>query len=85
MFRSLPEPQHMPCPECGASVARSEASEHVCEREQWLDYQVFQQREELQGLSAELEAYLASTQGKFDLWYAERERRRATRRKRSPT
>jgi hypothetical protein len=83
MFRSFPEPQHTPCPECGVSVARSEASEHVCEREQWLDYQVFQRREELEALSAEVGAYLASPQGKFGLWYAERERRRATRRKRS--
>ena len=76
MLGRVPQPRYMPCPDCGASVARSEAKAHVCERERWLDYQLFQQREEVAGLLAEVADYLASPQGRFEAWCAERDRRR---------
>ena len=72
----LPQPQHMPCDDCGASVARAEAGGHVCDRERWLDYQVFQHREELDAFDAVLSVYYASPAGQFAAWYAEQERRR---------
>lgn len=72
----LPQPKFMPCPECGASVDRERQDEHVCEDERRLDYQMFQLRSELEQLGGELEAYLASPGGRFEAWYAERERRR---------
>ncbi len=62
----------MPCPECGASLAQDERASHVCEHERWLDYQIFQLREELTACDAQLSAYLASPQGRFALWYAAR-------------
>ena len=64
----------MPCPECGASVARPEKDEHVCAQERWLDYQIFQLREEIAGFERDLGAYLDSSQGRFGLWCAQRER-----------
>ncbi len=72
----LPQPRFMPCPECGASVDREQQDEHVCEDERRLDYKIFQLRSELEQLDDELEAYLASPRGRFEAWYAERERRR---------
>ena len=66
----------VPCSECGESVARTEADAHVCEQERWLDYQLFQLRDEMQGLEAEVSAYLRSPEGRFELWCAERERAR---------
>jgi hypothetical protein len=67
----------MPCDDCGASVRQGGDDEHVCERERWLDYQVFQRRAELEGFEVDLGSYLDTPQGRFDLWYAERQRRRA--------
>jgi hypothetical protein len=66
----------MPCPECGASVARGHEHEHVCEEERRLGYQLFQLREEIAGFDGSLAAYLASPRGRFEAWYAARERPR---------
>ena len=78
MFGRFLEPKYLPCPDCGASVARVEADAHVCERERWLDYQLFLHRDDVERLAGELDAYFASPKGRFELWYAERERRRRT-------
>ena len=67
-------PSHMPCPECGASVARDEADLHECDAERLIDYRMFQLREEVTAFDAALRAYLDSPQGRFDQWLAERER-----------
>jgi hypothetical protein len=68
------ESKYMPCEECGASLARDEREGHVCPRERWLDYQVTQRRPELDGFELELGYYLDSPRGRFEVWYAERER-----------
>jgi hypothetical protein len=71
MLERLPEPAFMPCPECGESVSMSD-EEHVCERERWLDYQVFMEREEVERFEDALAAYFDSPEGRFQLWEAER-------------
>lgn len=68
--------RYMPCPECGESVERTEREGHVCERERWLDYRLFQLREEVEAFEAELGAFLETPRGRFELFYAERARRR---------
>jgi hypothetical protein len=68
--------KYMPCEECGASLAHDERERHACERERWLDYQVIQRRPELEGFELELGYYLQTPRGRFELWYAERERKR---------
>jgi hypothetical protein len=73
----FPQPQYMPCNNCGASVARSEAEGHVCEPERKLDFEVFQLREELEAFEAELGSFLETPRGRFEAWIAERDRRRS--------
>jgi hypothetical protein len=70
----FPQARYMPCSECGASVASFDLGGHVCERERWLDYQLFGLRDELARFEADLGAYLATPAGRFELWYAERTR-----------
>jgi hypothetical protein len=67
--------RYMPCPDCGASLDRHDGA-HECERECWLEFQLFQLRDEVDELEAELAEYLASPRGRFELYYAERERAR---------
>jgi hypothetical protein len=50
------------------------AAEHVCEREQWISYQVGKAARELRNLDDELSRYLETPHGRFDLWYARRRR-----------
>ena len=65
----------MPCQDCGASLERRDQA-HECERERWLEFQLFQLRDEIDQFEAELAVYLASPQGRFELYYAGRERAR---------
>ena len=67
--------RYLPCPDCGASLERR-GDVHECERERWLEFQLFQLRDEVDEFGAELVEYLASPQGRFELYYAERERAR---------
>ena len=68
----------MPCEDCGASVARAEREAHVCEEQRRVQYELFRLvRSEVAALEEELASYLATPEGRFHAWYAERERRRA--------
>jgi hypothetical protein len=67
--------RYMPCPDCGESIDRRESADHVCDEERRLDYQLFQLREEVAALEVELSGWLASARGRFEAFYAERERR----------
>ena len=80
MAFSLPPPAYMPCPDCGASVARAERDSHVCDEGRRLEYELFQLREETAAFGAALAAWLESPQGRFERFYAERQR---TRRRKS--
>jgi hypothetical protein len=77
MFGSFSHLQFSPCPDCGASVAAAEMDEHVCDTERRLDYQMFRLRDEIAGFDSEVTSYLESPAGRFELWYAERQRRAA--------
>jgi hypothetical protein len=71
---AFPQPRYMPCAECGVAVERAGRDEHVCDRARLLDYQMFQLRGEVADLETELGAYFDSPRGRFELWFAERER-----------
>jgi hypothetical protein len=66
--------RYMPCSECGASVDRAARGQHVCDPERLLDYRLFELREELDELEAEIVGYLQSPDGRFAAWEAERRR-----------
>jgi hypothetical protein len=70
----LPQPAFMPCPDCGESVASAERDRHVCDRDRWLDYQLFVQRAEVERFEDDLAAFFDSAEGRFHLWDAERRR-----------
>jgi hypothetical protein len=74
MFPSLPHPRHMPCPECGESVALEAPVPHTCDEERWTTYQLFQLRHEVAEFEGQLARYLDSPQGRFELWDAARRR-----------
>lgn len=74
MFGSLPQPAFMPCPHCGASVARGNEDEHVCDEVQKTAYEVLQVRIEADRFDRELTSWLSSPAGRFAVYYAERER-----------
>lgn len=67
--------QHMPCAECGASVRCVERESHTCDPERRLEYRIFQMRDEVARFDDGLGAFLASPEGRFAQWLAERERR----------
>jgi hypothetical protein len=67
--------RYMPCPDCGASLERDDGT-HECERERWLEFQLFQLRAEVAEFEFRLAAYLDSPRGRFEVYYAERERTR---------
>lgn len=77
MFGSLPQPSHMPCEECGVSVHVGQRDWHACDEERRLDYRMFQLSGEIAEFDDSLRGYLSSLRGRFEVWYAERERRRA--------
>ena len=77
MFGLLPQPAFMPCPHCGASVARGREGEHVCDETQRASYEVLQLRIEAERFDHELTSWLASPAGRFAVYYAERQRLRA--------
>ena len=72
----LVQPQYRPCGECGASVPVSEEDTHECDRQRWLDYQMFQHRGGVAQLEVELGVWLETPHGRFAVFYAERQRRR---------
>jgi hypothetical protein len=74
VFGAYPESAFMPCPECGASLARGAGDEHVCDEEQLLRFRLFQLRDEIAAFDAQLAEWLASARGRFATWLAERDR-----------
>ncbi len=65
--------RYLPCPECGASL-ESDDDQHECDIERWLNFTLFQLRDELEGFEQALALFLASAHGRFEAFYAERER-----------
>jgi hypothetical protein len=66
----------MPCSACGAAVERGRSERHVCERDRVVEFQMFRLRDEVAAVENEVRAYFESAQGRFEAWWAERERRR---------
>ena len=74
MSTSFAHSSHMPCPDCGASVAAVELEEHACDPERRVEYQLFQLRVDVASFDEALSNYLESPHGRFAQWLAERDR-----------
>jgi hypothetical protein len=74
VFGAFPQPRHMPCTECGASIERAAAGTHECDLERLLDFRLVQLRDEIAAFDEQLTAWLASARGRFAAWLAERGR-----------
>ena len=72
-----PQRSYQQCADCGIAVAVADVEEHECEPDRRLEFQMLQLRPEIAALDLELAAFFASPRGRFELWYAERERLRA--------
>jgi hypothetical protein len=64
------------CCGCGVALAQTDMFEHVCDEDQRVRFQLFLLEEGIASLERDVSAYLSSTAGRFELWYAERERLR---------
>lgn len=69
--------RHMPCEDCGVSVERATAESHVCDPARLLDFQMFKMRDKILRFDDILREYLDGNQGKFEVWLAARDVRRA--------
>jgi hypothetical protein len=65
----------MPCDRCGASVERGREALHTCDDERAHAFELFPLLPELGLFEPQLSAWLASPQGRFERFYAERTRR----------
>ena len=74
MFGALPQPAHMPCPECGVSLPRSERDEHACDESQRIRFELLQLRAEIECFDAQLTAWLRTPEGRFAVFCAARSR-----------
>jgi hypothetical protein len=73
MFAFFAHSRYMPCPDCGAALA-GEPDEHVCDEQRRLDFQMFRLRGGIGRFELDLSNFLASPAGRFEAWYAERQR-----------
>lgn len=62
------------CSECGVPVPLGDVLDHECNHAHWIAYQVAKARHEIERLDTEIESYLESPRGRFEVWYAERTR-----------
>ncbi len=69
----FPAPSSLPCPDCGASISL-DGEGHECDEERRRWHQLFLVNGEIEELDDELREYLSSPQGRFEAFYAERER-----------
>lgn len=69
----FPPPVSLPCPECGAAIPL-DGGEHLCDEERRRWHQLFLVNAEIEELENEVRAYLRSPEGRFEAYYAERQR-----------
>jgi len=68
----------MPCAQCGASVDRAAADTHTCDSRRWLDFQLLASTSAVAAFDSEFREFLAGRDGRFEMWLAARDVRRAT-------
>ena len=74
MFAFFAHSQYIPCTECGASLAGEDGDEHVCDGERRIDFQMFRLRGGIARFEVDLAEFLKTPGGRFEAFYAERQR-----------
>ena len=74
VFGFLADSRYWPCPNCGASLAGEHPEDHSCDPARRVEFQMFRMRGQLAALEQQVAEYLRSPEGRFELWYAERQR-----------
>jgi hypothetical protein len=65
-------PRFMPCPQCGESVERSAMRDHTCDRDRRVEHQLLGLREDMAAFETQMQDYLATEGGRFEVWLAAR-------------
>lgn len=74
MAFAFPTPDHMPCPDCGASLPVAAEARHVCDEERLLDFRIVGLGPEIAQFDDELAAWLDTPEGLFARFMAEYDR-----------
>jgi hypothetical protein len=74
MSLAFPSPDHMPCPDCGASLPVAGEAGHVCDDERRLDYALVELRPGIERFDDDLTAWLETPDGRFARFIAEQGR-----------
>jgi hypothetical protein len=71
MAFAFPTPDHLPCPDCGASLPVHGDAAHECDAERLLDYRLIGLRAEVDAFERDLADWLETVEGRFARWLAE--------------
>jgi hypothetical protein len=74
MALAYPTPDHMPCPDCGASLPAAGDQSHVCDDDRRLDYRLVELRPGIDRFDDDYNAWLETPQGRFARFIAEHDR-----------
>lgn len=74
MSLAFPSPDHLPCPDCGASLPAAGDPGHVCDDERRLDYRLVELQPEIERFDDDLAAWLETPDGRFARFVAEQGR-----------
>jgi hypothetical protein len=74
MALAFPTPDHMPCPDCGASVPVAGGAAHVCDDARRVDFRLAELRPEIARFDDDYAAWLETPEGRFARFIAEHDR-----------
>ena len=66
--------EYRPCPHCGIPINQAQGEAHECDPDRRVDWALFLMRERVEGFERDLTDWLATPAGRFEIWYAERDR-----------
>jgi hypothetical protein len=69
--------RYLPCPECGGTIDQAMPAVHECLRARLAEHQVAEPLDGVEQFEADLQAYLATTAGRFETWIAARKVRQS--------
>ncbi len=69
--------RYMPCEHCGESLDRLAPPSHTCSPERRADFEMFALRADVAAFEERFRTYTETTAGRFDVWLAAQEVRRA--------